>query len=98
IIVCRLTDCPVRLARSRTQPFQGCSTGSNPVRDALSLAASELKKRFGQHFLTDRAILRRIVQLVRINPQHSVLEIGPGAGALTVELAAAAARVIAIEI
>ena len=25
--------CPVRLAWSRTQPFQGCDTGSNPVRD-----------------------------------------------------------------
>jgi 16S rRNA (adenine1518-N6/adenine1519-N6)-dimethyltransferase len=88
-----LTVCPVRLARSRTQPFQGCSTGSNPVRDVL-----HLKKRFGQHFLTDRSILRRIVQFAGIHPEDTVVEIGPGAGALTIELAAAARQVIAIEI
>ena len=35
INICRLTAGPVRLARSRTQPFQGCSTGSNPVRDVF---------------------------------------------------------------
>lgn len=57
-----------------------------------------LKKRFGQHFLTDRSILRRIVQFADIQPDDIVVEIGPGAGALTRELAAAAQRVIAIEI
>jgi 16S rRNA (adenine1518-N6/adenine1519-N6)-dimethyltransferase len=57
-----------------------------------------LKKRFGQHFLTDPSILRRIVEFAHINPQNSVVEIGPGAGALTAELAKAAARVIAMEI
>jgi 16S rRNA (adenine1518-N6/adenine1519-N6)-dimethyltransferase len=57
-----------------------------------------LKKRFGQHFLTDRTILRRIVQFAQINPEDTVVEIGPGAGALTAELAGAARRVIAIEI
>jgi 16S rRNA (adenine1518-N6/adenine1519-N6)-dimethyltransferase len=55
-----------------------------------------LKKRFGQHFLTDRSVLRRIVRLAQ--PRNTVVEIGPGAGALTRELAAAADRVIAIEI
>jgi 16S rRNA (adenine1518-N6/adenine1519-N6)-dimethyltransferase len=57
-----------------------------------------LKKRFGQHFLTDRSILRRIVALAHIQPEDTVIEIGPGAGALTVELARVASRVIAIEI
>jgi 16S rRNA (adenine1518-N6/adenine1519-N6)-dimethyltransferase len=57
-----------------------------------------LKKRFGQHFLTNRAILRRIVQLADIHPEDTVIEIGPGAGALTRELALAARRLIAIEI
>jgi 16S rRNA (adenine1518-N6/adenine1519-N6)-dimethyltransferase len=57
-----------------------------------------LKKRFGQHFLSDRSILRRIVQFAHIHPEATVLEIGPGAGSLTRELAAAAHRVIAIEI
>jgi 16S rRNA (adenine1518-N6/adenine1519-N6)-dimethyltransferase len=57
-----------------------------------------LKKRFGQHFLTDRSILRRIVQFANIRPDDTIVEIGPGAGALTGQLAAAAHRVIAIEI
>jgi len=57
-----------------------------------------LKKRFGQHFLSDRNILQRIVRLASIAPADTVIEIGPGAGALTRELAAAAQRVIAIEI
>jgi 16S rRNA (adenine1518-N6/adenine1519-N6)-dimethyltransferase len=57
-----------------------------------------LKKRFGQHFLSDRNILQRIVRLAAIKREDTVVEIGPGAGALTRELAAAASRVIAIEI
>jgi len=57
-----------------------------------------LKKRFGQHFLTDRSILRRIVRFSKITPEDTVVEIGAGAGALTSELAAVASRVIAIEI
>jgi 16S rRNA (adenine1518-N6/adenine1519-N6)-dimethyltransferase len=57
-----------------------------------------LKKRYGQHFLSDRNILQRIVRLAAIVPDDTVIEIGPGAGALTRELAAAARRVIAVEI
>ncbi len=57
-----------------------------------------MKKRFGQHFLSDRNILRRIVRLAAIGSEDTVVEIGPGAGALTRELATAARRVIAIEV
>jgi 16S rRNA (adenine1518-N6/adenine1519-N6)-dimethyltransferase len=57
-----------------------------------------LKKRYGQHFLSDRNILQRIVRLAAIAPEDTVVEIGPGAGSLTRELAEAARRVIAIEI
>ena len=57
-----------------------------------------MKKRYGQHFLSDRNILQRIVRLAEISPGDTVLEIGPGAGALTRELAAVASRVVAIEI
>jgi 16S rRNA (adenine1518-N6/adenine1519-N6)-dimethyltransferase len=57
-----------------------------------------LKKRFGQHFLADRSVLRRIIEFARIPPQDTVVEIGAGAGALTLQLAAAVQRVVAIEI
>jgi 16S rRNA (adenine1518-N6/adenine1519-N6)-dimethyltransferase len=57
-----------------------------------------LKKRYGQHFISDRNLLQRIVQLARISPVDTVVEIGPGAGSLTRELAAVAKRVVAVEI
>jgi len=57
-----------------------------------------LKKRYGQHFISDRNILQRIIRLAAIGPEETVLEIGPGGGALTRELAAAARRVIAVEV
>lgn len=56
------------------------------------------KKKFGQHFLSDPNILCRIAAFARIQPGDTVLEIGPGRGALTRELAAAAKKVIAVEI
>jgi len=57
-----------------------------------------LKKRFGQHFLRDTNILKRIAAFAAIAPDATVVEIGPGRGALTLQLAQHAARVVAIEI
>jgi 16S rRNA (adenine1518-N6/adenine1519-N6)-dimethyltransferase len=57
-----------------------------------------LKKRFGQHFLTNKSILQRIVQMAHLSPDDTVVEIGPGKGTLTTELAGAVRKVIAIEI
>lgn len=42
-----------------------------------------VKKKFGQNFLTDRNICRKIVQSAEIEKNDRVLEIGPGFGALT---------------
>jgi 16S rRNA (adenine1518-N6/adenine1519-N6)-dimethyltransferase len=42
-----------------------------------------LKKSLGQHFLHDENICRKIIESVRQNPFHQLLEVGPGAGALT---------------
>ena len=42
-----------------------------------------LKKSLGQHFLHDENICRKIVESVEQNPFHQLLEVGPGAGALT---------------
>lgn len=56
------------------------------------------RKRFGQHFLVDRASARRIVDLVAPLPGDVVVEIGPGRGALTELLLSALARLIAVEI
>ena len=52
----------------------------------------------GQHFLIDSRVLRRIAAAAEIGPQDHVLEIGPGAGALTRHLVSSGARVTAIEL
>jgi len=58
---------------------------------------SRAKKRLGQHFLRDPGILRRIADAVEAGPADTVLEIGPGPGGLTAQLAGRAGRLIAIE-
>ncbi len=55
-------------------------------------------KRFGQHFLDDRAALEDIAEASRAGRDDLVIEIGPGRGALTEQLLARAGRVIAVEI
>ena len=54
-------------------------------------------KRLGQHFLTDRNILQRIVDALDPAPDDVVVEIGAGRGSLTELLLARGLRVIAIE-
>jgi 16S rRNA (adenine1518-N6/adenine1519-N6)-dimethyltransferase len=51
----------------------------------------------GQHFLADPNILARIADALEATPKDTVLEIGPGPGALTLALLQRAARVVAIE-
>ena len=41
------------------------------------------RKRFGQHFLTDRAVIDAIVRAIDPQPGEALVEIGPGLGALT---------------
>jgi 16S rRNA (adenine1518-N6/adenine1519-N6)-dimethyltransferase len=55
------------------------------------------RKSLGQHFLTDRRILGRIADALHLQGDETVLEIGPGRGALTDLLAERAGRLIAIE-
>jgi 16S rRNA (adenine1518-N6/adenine1519-N6)-dimethyltransferase len=56
------------------------------------------RKRFGQHFLHDPAVLRRIVDEVDPAPGDTLIEIGPGEGALTRPLLERAERLTVIEI
>ena len=55
-------------------------------------------KRLGQHFLTDRRMLARIADALELTAADTVVEIGPGRGALTDLLAERAGRVVAVEI
>lgn len=56
------------------------------------------KKSLGQNFLHDPQALEKIVATADLPPNATVLEIGPGTGALTVHLAQKAAHVVAVEI
>jgi 16S rRNA (adenine1518-N6/adenine1519-N6)-dimethyltransferase len=57
-----------------------------------------VRKSLGQHFLSDPRILARIADAVAPRSDETVIEIGPGRGALTQELLRRAGRVVAIEI
>lgn len=54
--------------------------------------------RYGQNFLIDANIVRKIAGAVDLSPGDQVIEIGPGAGALTLTLAQRGARLVALEI
>ncbi|SHI79516.1 16S rRNA (adenine1518-N6/adenine1519-N6)-dimethyltransferase [Desulfatibacillum alkenivorans DSM 16219] len=63
------------------------------------LAAFDLKpkKAKGQNFLADPATARACVERADLSPDDSVLEIGPGLGALTIPMSRKAKQVIAVE-
>jgi 16S rRNA (adenine1518-N6/adenine1519-N6)-dimethyltransferase len=56
-----------------------------------------IRKSLGQHFLTDRAILGRIAGALGATGRETIVEVGPGRGALTEHLIPLAARLVAIE-
>jgi 16S rRNA (adenine1518-N6/adenine1519-N6)-dimethyltransferase len=57
-----------------------------------------VRKRFGQHFLHDRGVIRRIVDAVAPADGQRLVEVGPGRGALTWDLLARAKNLDVIEI
>jgi len=56
------------------------------------------RKRFGQHFLTDPAVIDAIVRAIDPRPGDALVEIGPGLAALTQPLAERAGRLAVIEL
>jgi len=56
------------------------------------------RKRFGQHFLNDEAIIGAIVDAIDPRPEDALVEIGPGLGALTDPLVARSGRLTVIEL
>ncbi|MEQ8176213.1 MAG: 16S rRNA (adenine(1518)-N(6)/adenine(1519)-N(6))-dimethyltransferase RsmA [Syntrophomonadaceae bacterium] len=68
------------------------------VRAALNEYGLHPRKKWGQNFLVDKNILKKIADGSDIDPDGYVVEIGPGLGALTRELALRCRGVLAIEI
>ena len=67
-------------------------------RQLLRKSGFKPKKRLGQHFLIDEAVLERILSAAELSPGDIVIEVGPGLGILTEGLARQGTKVIAVEL
>jgi 16S rRNA (adenine1518-N6/adenine1519-N6)-dimethyltransferase len=67
------------------------------TKNILSKYGATPSKRLGQNFLIDKNVLEKIIKAADLKPDDVVLEVGPGIGTLTQELAKTAKKVIAIE-
>ncbi|OWZ83647.1 16S rRNA (adenine(1518)-N(6)/adenine(1519)-N(6))-dimethyltransferase RsmA [Natranaerobius trueperi] len=56
------------------------------------------KKSFGQNFLVDQNIIKKIIATAELKNHDKVVEIGPGLGTMTVQMAEVSKKVIAIEL
>ncbi|HPA37822.1 MAG TPA: 16S rRNA (adenine(1518)-N(6)/adenine(1519)-N(6))-dimethyltransferase RsmA [Phenylobacterium sp.] len=68
-----------------------------PLRETLAEHGLLANKAFGQHFLLDLNITRKIARLAEVGDGDLVIEVGPGPGGLTRALLETGARVIAVE-
>jgi len=68
------------------------------TKEILAKHGFTFKKSLGQNFLTEPNILRKIVDTAGIDQDTNVIEVGPGIGALTEQLAKQAKQVVAFEI
>ncbi|HDR7634805.1 MULTISPECIES: 16S rRNA (adenine(1518)-N(6)/adenine(1519)-N(6))-dimethyltransferase RsmA [Bacillus] len=70
----------------------------NRTKDIVEKYGFSFKKSLGQNFLIDTNVLNRIVDHAEIGSESGAIEIGPGIGALTEQLAKRAKKVVAFEI
>ena len=68
------------------------------VRELMNMFGLTFRKEWGQNFLTDSTAVENIAEACGAGRPATVLEIGAGAGALTVELAKRYGNVVAVEI
>lgn len=73
-------------------------TNLNTIREVLSRHGFHFSKKLGQNFLVNPSVCPRMAEACGAAPDTGVLEIGPGLGVLTKELAARAGKVTAIEL
>lgn len=67
------------------------------VKDALTLRGLSPRRRFGQNFLVREELCERIVEHAHLHEDDVVVEIGPGAGALTLRLVRRVRHLVAVE-
>ena len=73
-------------------------TDIRTIKDIMTIHNIHFRKEFGQNFLTNISVVEDIADSCSDTPDATVLEIGPGIGVLTQELAFRYRKVIAVEI
>ncbi len=73
-------------------------TNLNIIKSLLNKFGLYAKKSFGQNFLLNKQILTTITDTAEISKNDYIIEIGPGLGTLTQELASSAGKVTSIEL
>lgn len=86
-----------RCARPRSDATEVASADRRSLRLSARVK-HQPRKRFGQHFLTDAAVIEGIVAQIDPRPGQALVEIGPGLGALTNPLVARSGRLTVIEL
>jgi 16S rRNA (adenine1518-N6/adenine1519-N6)-dimethyltransferase len=76
---------------------RGSTNAERGSKDSSSFPFIPPKRRFGQNFLADERIIERIVREVSPRDDETIVEIGPGRGALTSRLVELAGRLCAVE-
>lgn len=71
--------------------------GARRLREVLARHEVRPTKRLGQNFVVDPNTIRKVLAVADLNPEDSVLEMGAGAGSLTVGLAGLVRSVVAVE-
>jgi 16S rRNA (adenine1518-N6/adenine1519-N6)-dimethyltransferase len=72
--------------------------GTVEVKKLLRRAGLKATGKLGQHFLADNRYLDIILSAAEITSQDTIIEIGPGLGVLTIELARKAGNIVAVEV
>jgi len=72
-------------------------TSSKVIKNLLKKQGAAPLKGLGQNFLIDKSVLKKIIDSANLQPDDIILEIGPGIGTLTRELAKKVKKVIAVE-
>ena len=82
----------------RRQLRQGPNPPAIQLRRTLKTLGLRPKKSLGQHFLVDTQVLGHILEAADLSPSDVVIEVGPGLGVLTKEIAKKVHQVIAVEL
>jgi len=94
---------PVRLSKTKKRAkeeeaaVRRESKGDGALRGRVEDAGHEARRWLGQHFLIDNTVVLDAIEAARLKPGDRILEIGPGTGNLTAEMAARGALVTAVE-